>query len=203
MTHQDVLDYWFGKLEGPCTFPGDRAQLWWAGGEAVDAEIRERFGALFEQATSGALDDWQRTPRAALALVILLDQFSRNLGRGTPAAFANDDKALACCEAALQQGHDRALFPLERAFLYMPMMHAESREMATKCVAAFQRLSREIKEQCPGDAPDFLTHAEQHASVVERFGRYPHRNEILGRPSSAEEREFLAAGAESYGQKRR
>lgn len=202
MTPEDVLDYWFGKLDGPCAFPSDRAQLWWAGGDAVDEEIRERFGALFEQATSGALDHWQATPRGALALVILLDQFSRNLGRGTPAAFANDDKALSCCEAALEQGHDRALFPLERAFLYMPMMHAESREVASKCVAAFEQLSREIQE-CPGEAPDFLTHAREHASVVQRFGRYPHRNEILGRTSSDEERAFLADGAENYGQKRR
>lgn len=203
VTPDDILDFWFGTLTGPTDHDPAKAKLWWGGSKALDEEIGERFGARFEQARSGALDAWLDSPRSALALIILLDQFSRNLGRGTPDAFASDAKAQSICLAAIDRGHDAELRPIERGFLYMPLMHAESRELAARSVALFEALSDDTKRRCPSDHPDFLPHAKQHAEIVQRFGRYPHRNQILGRSNTAEEEAFLQAGGPSFGQQKR
>jgi uncharacterized protein (DUF924 family) len=133
----------------------------------------------------------------------LLDQFTRNLGRGTAEAFAGDDKALATCQAARERGDDQALRFIERAFLCMPMMHAENREVAEQSKAYFAKLSADTREAAPEGYPNFQPHADQHADIVLRFGRYPHRNEILGRGSSEEEKQFLASGGPSFGQKKK
>ena len=199
-TAEEILRYWFGDLSGATDWDASKAKLWWAGGPEVDREIRERFGDDWQRAKSGEFDAWLLAPRSALALIILLDQFSRNLGRGTPEAFAADAAALAACRQAIRAGHDRALRPIERAFLYMPLMHAEDREAAHECVARFEALSREISDTCPAAHPDFLEHAREHANTVQRFGRYPHRNAILGRGSTAEEQVFLSGGGPDYGQ---
>ncbi len=199
-TPEEILQYWFGNLTGPTDCDHSKGAMWWAGGAEVDREIRERFGSDWQRAKAGELDSWLNAPRSALALIILLDQFSRNLGRGTPEAFAADEAALAACRHALAAGYDRALRPIERAFLYMPLMHAEDREAARECVSRFEELSREIRETCPPAHPDFIEHAREHANTVQRFGRYPHRNAILGRQSTDEERAFLRGGGPNYGQ---
>lgn len=198
-----ILSFWFGPLKGPTDCNLEKAKLWWGGNETLDREIGELFGERFAEARSGALDAWLDSPRSALALVILLDQFSRNLGRGTPEAFAADPKAQAVCLQAIERGHDTELRPIERGFLYMPLMHAESPELAEQSVARFEMLSEFIKQHCGSDHPDFLPHAKQHADIVQRFGRYPHRNQILGRTSTPEEEAFLAAGGPSFGQQKR
>lgn len=195
-----ILKYWFGDLQGPTDFDASKAKLWWMGGEAVDREIRTSFGKDYAAAKAGELDHWLSEPRSALALIILLDQFSRNLGRGTPEAFANDSAALKACEEAIARGHDQKLRPIERGFMYMPLMHAEDREVAKRCVTYFEQLSRHIRDTCPDDHPDPLSHAKQHAEIVARFGRYPHRNVLLNRTSTPEETEFLMNGGPNFGQ---
>jgi uncharacterized protein (DUF924 family) len=175
--------------------------MWWMGGDAIDAEIRERFGTRVDEALAGKLGGWTDSPRGSLALVILLDQFTRNLGRGSAGAFAGDRAALQTCLSAIERGQDRHLRPIERAFLYMPMMHAEDRDMARRSIETFEQLSREVAV-LGGNYPDFRSHAVQHADIVLRFGRFPHRNEILGRTPSPDESEFLASGGPSFGQKK-
>ena len=198
---EEILRYWFGDLEGPHGFDSSKNALWWAAGEAVDAEIRERFGELVARARAGELTHWSESPRSTLALVILLDQFTRNLGRGTAEAFAGDEQALRTALRALDDGHDGHLRPIERAFLCMPLMHAEDREVARRSLEVFGRLSEEVAD-IEGQ-PDFHPHAVTHAEIVLRFGRYPHRNVLLGRESTAEEEAFLADGGPSFGQSKR
>jgi len=198
-----VLEYWFGRLEGELDFPNDRKALWWGGGEEVDREIDRRFGPLVEKALAGELSDWKRSARGRLAFILLLDQFQRSLGRGTPRAFAGDPQALAACLEGIDCGHDRELRPIERSFFYMPLVHTEDERIARRCLSLFSALSEEIERRCPEGHPDFLTHAKMHADIVLRFGRFPHRNEILGRRSTTEEASFLSEGGPRFGQKKR
>ncbi|MCB9717980.1 MAG: DUF924 domain-containing protein [Myxococcales bacterium] len=195
-----ILEYWFGALEGPHDVDPSKNALWWAGGAAIDAEIRERFGELVTRARAGELDHWAESPRPALALVILLDQFTRNLGRGTAEAFAGDAAALRVTLRALERGFDQQLRPVERGFLCMPLMHAEDREMARRSLEVFARLAKEVAELGLEGHPDFHPSAVTHAEIVERFGRYPHRNPLLGREPTPEETAFLADGGPSFGQ---
>gem|GEM_PF-42172 len=198
-----ILTFWFGELDGAADFDASKSKLWWQGGEDVDAEIRVRFGHLGDRALAGELDHWLAAPRGTLALVILLDQFTRNLGRGTAAAYAGDAKALAACKQAIDCGQDAKLRLIERGFLYMPLMHAENRATAQRCVEAFAALSAEIAGCGNTEHPDFHSHAVTHAAIVDRFGRYPHRNDILGRTSTADEQQFLADGGPTFGQDKR
>ena len=197
---ETVLRYWFGELEGPTDVDRSKNPLWWSGSEAIDADIRERFGELVEQACAGALSSWAESARGALALVILLDQFTRNLGRGTGEAYKGDAKALAVCEQAIAQGLDNKLRPIERGFLYMPMMHAEDQDIALRSIDIYTQLSNDIDELGVEGYPNSLAHALTHAKIVLRFGRYPHRNELLGRDSSAQELAFMADGGPNFGQ---
>lgn len=200
---EDILRYWFGELSGPNDIDTSKNALWWAGGEAIDAEIRERFGGLVARARAGELEHWARAPRSALALVILLDQFTRNLGRGTAEAFAGDAQALQVTQQALEDGHEQHLRPIERGFLCMPLMHAEDREAARRSLEIFERLSHDIAALGRDGHPDFHPSAVQHAEIVERFGRYPHRNELLGRETTEEEAAFLEGGGPSFGQRKK
>lgn len=198
-----ILSFWFGSLQGAHDFPTDRKKLWWMADEATDTEIRERFGGLVEQALNGELSAWTGSPRGTLALVILLDQFTRCLGRGNAAAFAGDERAQALCREAIEQGTDHKLRFIERSFLYMPLMHAESKETAARSLEVFGALSSEIKDSGVEGHPDFLAPAQQHADIVLEFGRYPHRNAIVGRESTAAELEYLAQSDTSFGQTKR
>ena len=169
-----ILDFWFAA--GP-----DR---WFKKDVAFDREIAERFGGAHAAAAAGKLDSWRDSARGALALIILLDQFPRNMFRDTPQAFATDEQALAVAEAAVTRGFDK-IFPLpERRFFYMPFMHAEDPAMQRRCV--------ELCEKA-GDK-EGLKHARIHADIVDLFGRFPHRNPILGRKTTADEERFLDEG---------
>lgn len=196
---EEILRFWFGDLKSAGDLDASKMKLWWAGGGAIDAEIKASFGGLVDQALARGLTRWSESPRGSLALVILLDQFTRNVGRGTAAAFAGDNLALEVCLGAVERGFDRHLRLVERSFLYMPMMHAENRDVAGRSIETFEALSKEIAA-LGGHYPDFLSHAVTHAKIVLRFGRYPHRNEVLGRTPSAEESEFVASGGPSFGQ---
>jgi uncharacterized protein (DUF924 family) len=170
----DVLAFW--RAAGP--------DKWFERGDAFDAEIRSRFFAAYEAAAAGRLDAWQSGPEGTLALLILLDQFPRNLFRGDARAYATDANARAIAERAIAHGTDRP-FPLpERRFFYLPLMHSEDLADQERCIA----LCREAGDD------EGVEHAEIHAEVIRRFGRFPHRNPALGRDTTEDERAFLDAG---------
>ncbi len=173
-----VLDYWFVEIE---------PQKQWNGGPAIDAEIEQRFGHLVEAASKGELRSWNSAGRGQLALVILLDQFSRNIYRGTPRAFANDARARAIAADMVIKGIDLRLTPNERAFIYMPFQHAESLAFQDQSVALFAKLAAEEPSLA-----GHLRYAQGHRSQIVRFGRFPHRNAILARASTPEEEAYLA-----------
>lgn len=167
----DVLEFWFNEL---------KPENWFVKDEQLDACIRERFGALHESLRSEEIAV-PETPRGYLAAIIVLDQFSRNLHRGSPLAFASDARALALAQHALDHGFDRALDTRARKFLYMPFMHSEDKAMQSRCVELFSSI----------DDAESLRYAIEHRDIVERFGRFPHRNPILGRDPTPEEAEFM------------
>lgn len=188
---QTVLDFWFGA-EGSATHGSARTE-WFAKDEAFDQTIVDRFGACIERALRGELDGWAHEPRSGLARILLLDQFTRNAFRGTPRAFAGDPQALAAASASVGGRLDEQLPPFMRAFVYLPFEHAENLAMQDEAVRLFTRLA----SIDPGFAT-MLDYAHQHRAVIERFGRFPHRNAILGRQSTAEEIEFLRQPGSSF-----
>ena len=182
----DVLDFWFGAPGTP-QFGLQRSE-WFLRSEDFDARVRERFGTSVEAALAGDLQAWAGTPAGALALLLLLDQFPRNLWRGTPRAFAGDARALALAETVVGQGWDRRLLPVQRWFVYLPFEHAEDEAAQQRSVDLFTALVREA----PGNgAEEALDYALRHQAVIRRFGRFPHRNAVLGRADTPEEAAFL------------
>ncbi|MBB5426180.1 uncharacterized protein (DUF924 family) [Paraburkholderia sp. JPY158] len=181
---RDVLDCWFGAPGTP--EHGTQRKLWFKRNDAVDAMLRDRFGNLIDAANAGELDAWQATPLGALALVIVLDQFSRNCHRGTPRAFATDSKALQAAQRMVASGADRLLPGVQhRAFAYLPFEHDETLASQHESLRLFKQLAQEQGGE------GYYKYALRHAKVIERFGRFPHRNVLLGRESSDEEIAFL------------
>lgn len=178
MKAQDVLDFWFGQP------PSN----WFRKNPAFDGEIRERFGATIEAALGGALRDWdEEGASGTLARILVLDQFTRNAWRGTPVSFGGDALALAAAAQLVDSGADLRLTPQQRSFAYMPFEHTEDAAMQARAVALFTRLAHEHE----GFA-DSLDFARRHSEVIARFGRFPHRNAILGRVSTPQETAYLA-----------
>lgn len=178
-TRDDVLRFWFEESTPRQHFSKD---------PEFDALIRERFATLHAQAVAGELVDWRQTPQGRLAEIIVLDQFSRNLFRDKPESFAQDDMALTLAQEAVRSGADRELTPQQRVFLYMPYMHSESDAIQAESVRLYGELG--LQEN--------LRFAEAHKEIIDRFGRYPHRNEILGRPSRPDELAFLEMPGSSF-----
>ncbi len=174
-----VLDFWFAGSDAP-------RDEWFRKDASFDALIGERFGALVEHALTGGLAAWSHEPASALAQLIVLDQFTRNIFRDTPRAFAGDAQALAAARAMVARGDDLALAPLRRLFVYLPFEHAEDRATQQESLRLFAALVA-----ADGSLASFLDYAQRHADVIDRFGRFPHRNELLGRDSSADELAFL------------
>ncbi len=196
---EDVLEFWFGDGRRDLDAIGDRGKIWWGGGEALDREIEERFGEVHAAATAGDLDAWRDDAQSRLALIVVYDQFSRNLGRGTAAAFANDQRAQDLVLEGRALGFDRKLAPVERPFFYMPLCHAEDLAMQELGVQVFEAMhQRDTDPRLNHEG--FAKHARQHRDIVARFGRFPHRNEILGRDLTDAERQYLADGAPTFGQ---
>jgi uncharacterized protein (DUF924 family) len=179
---QDVLDFWFGA-PGSAEHGSTRA-LWFTKSDATDVLIRASFGSTVEEALRGELDHWGQELHGALALIVLLDQFARNIFRDTPRAFAGDAAALALAQRLVDAGLDQQLSLHERWFAYMPFEHAESLAAQERSVALFQRLAND-------GLPEPLDWAVKHREVIARFGRFPHRNRVLGRDSTAAEEAFL------------
>lgn len=188
---------WFGGKADDAA--ADRqSKLWWSKSAALDDELARRFTPLVQAARSGALDGWANTPLGALALILLTDQLPRNIFRGTPAAFASDGMARSVALAGLEQGMDRQLKPVERVFFYLPLEHAESMADQERSVALYTRLFQEAPVSHLERYRGFLTFALRHRRVIERFGRFPHRNAILGRASTPEELAFLQEPGSSF-----
>lgn len=175
----DVLAFWFDELKPEQRFARDAG---------VDATIRKRFGGLHARLSQRVHDDWTANPQALLAAVIVLDQFSRNLYRDDPRAFTNDAVALNLARLALKRGDDALMDATQRQFLYMPFMHSEDADDQDRCVELMQETSN-------AEAVDY---AEQHKAIIDRFGRFPHRNEALGRETTAEEAAFLKQPGSSF-----
>ena len=207
MRPSDVLEFWFGQAAQSPQALSVQTALWFgksddtpADRDRRDQEIRSRFGQAFEEAAAGRLDDWADTPPGRLALILLLDQMPRNLFRGSARAFATDGKARALTVAGLDAGVDRELSPLERVFFYLPLEHAESLADQERCVALFDDLAREAPAEFHDDFQGFARFARWHRDIVARFGRFPHRNAVLGRSNTPEEAAYLAGDAPSFGQ---
>lgn len=184
---QEVIDFWFGST-------GQRRREWFVKDPAFDAEIAQRFGDLIEAALRGELATWPSDgPAASLAQIIVLDQFTRNVFRNAPRAFAGDAQALAAAKAMVDEGQDVQLPLLQRAFAYLPFEHAEDLAMQDESVRLFTALARAAPE-----LDDMLDYAHRHRAVIARFGHFVHRNAILGRESSAEELAFLKEPGSSF-----
>jgi len=199
-----IRDFWFGRLPLSPEGLDRRLRFWFAGGtqqqQQRDAHIRDRFGGLLERAAAGELAAWADGPRRRLSLIILLDQFPRHIYRGEVRAFAFDAQALSLTLSGMQSAADAALDVAERIFFYMPLQHAESREVQDESVAAYRRLLGEAPQELRRAFAAALRSAENHRSIIERFGRFPHRNRVLARVSTAEETRWLESGGRSFGQ---
>ena len=183
---EEVLDFWFGR-EGEPGY-GEFREAWFRKDPEFDREIRDRFETLHEEAAAGKLDDWKQEARSCLALVIVLDQFPRNMFRGDPRSYATDRKAQETAEHAVERAFDRELPEFQRTFLYMPFMHSENLEHQRRSVELFRALG----------GSDSAWYAVRHMEIIERFGRFPHRNEVLGRRTTPEEAEFLTQPGSSF-----
>jgi uncharacterized protein (DUF924 family) len=195
---QEVLQFWFGLKPYTAAQVLQRSRLWFGNPDApeltpqTDELIQSQFAGSVAAAARGELAAWESSPRRRLALILLLDQFPRNIYRGSAAAFTQDDKALRLAVSGMQFGADAALDPLERMFFYMPLMHAESLEVQDESVAAFRRLREEAPPELASYCEESLRHALRHREQIARFGRFPQRNRALGRISTAAEAEWLA-----------
>ncbi len=181
-------DFWFGPLDDAGMCGEERNPLWFQSSPDTDEHCRQHFGSPVEQALAGELDHWADSDEGLVALVVLLDQFTRNLYRGTPQAFAGDTAALALAQANIASGHYQRLPAIHQAFLYMPLEHCEDLEVQEECVTLFEDLAAVTGNEL---LANFTRYAIAHRDVIARFGRFPHRNAILGRESSAAELEYL------------
>jgi uncharacterized protein (DUF924 family) len=187
----DVLEFWFGAPGSP--EHGQRRSEWFTKNEGFDRLIGERFGALIEDLLAGGGRDWSTSPEGALARIVVLDQFIRNVFRGTPRAFAGDALALATARQVVSRGWDAQLLPVQRPFVYLPFEHAEDLHTQREALQLFATLSA-----ADPTLADYAAYARAHHDIIERFGRFPHRNAILGRASTREELEFLKQPGSSF-----
>lgn len=200
-----VREFWFGKLPLAPEEVIKRMRLWF-GYEITpeqqkrwDDTIRVHFEPLVRQAIDGEFAAWADGPRRLMSLILLLDQFPRNIYRGTSRAFAGDEQALASALSGMNSGADAALDPVQRLFFYMPLQHSEERDVQDEAVAAYRRLEMEAPDALKDIFKSTLNYAERHRAVIQRFGRFPHRNRILGRVSTPDEVIYMKSGGEDFG----
>lgn len=188
---REVMDFWFAPKGDP---EHNKTRVaWFKKDDAFDAEIRDRFAALIEEALAGQLDHWREDPTSAVAQIVVLDQFPRNAFRGTARAFAGDALALSAAKSLVARRADRALPGVHRQFVYLPFEHAEDLAAQDECVRRFRALAADEPEHA-----DLITWAERHRAIIARFGRFPHRNALLGRASTPEEEAFLREPGSSF-----
>jgi uncharacterized protein (DUF924 family) len=201
---RSVRDFWFGPLPLAGAELNRRVRFWFGDESSTlrqrrDDTIRTQFGGLLQRAAAGELVAWADGPRRRLSLILLLDQFPRNIYRGSARAFAYDAQALALTLSGMQSAADAALDVVERVFFYMPLQHAETREVQDESVAAYRRLLTEAPQALRAFFEGAVRSAENHRAIIEQFGRFPHRNESLGRTSTPQEFEWLRQGGSTFG----
>ncbi len=185
-----VLEFWFGN-HNQADY-GQRKQFWFIKNPEMDITIRQEFLTDYELACQGHLDHWQDSPRSCLALILLFDQIPRNIFRDQPQMYVTDEKALALAQFAVEQGFDETLLPVERWFIYLPFEHSENLDHQCQAVALFRKLNHDPESASPID------YAIRHFEVIRQFGRFPHRNKILGRKTTPEEAAFLKQPGSSF-----
>lgn len=191
-TPDTIREYWFGAdLQDAAVTARERARLWWSKNPEVDDEIRRRFESCVIKAGSGELDHWELNPHDRLALILLTDQFPRSIYRDSAKAFAFDSKALSLAHTGIDAGFDHSLRPLEKVFFYLPLEHSELLADQQRAVSLFQKLVDEAGADQKPTFAEYLDFAVRHRDIISRFGRFPHRNEALGRISTPEELSFL------------
>ena len=195
---EKILEFWFGTFPNAWTGDESKYDMWFKNGAAYDTEIFSSFGSDYFRAVEGELDHWVESPRGRLALIILFDQFSRHIHRGTAEAFAQDQKSQQLCIDGIGAGDDLNLHPVERSFFYLPLEHAEDIGLQNLGVEAFTQLVLDVPEQYRKPFEAALEWAEKHRYVIERFGRFPELNGILGRESTEDEIEFIQEGEYSF-----
>ncbi len=195
---ENVLEFWFGELDGHGRASGEMSRRWFSKDDEFDDEIRRRFGALYGELASGDREAWLASPRGRLAYIIVLDQFSRNLFRGLPEAFAHDGRARDVATEGIERGEDLGHAAAERMFLYMPLMHSEDLADQKRCVELFASWHEQAPPELDAMIGYSLDFARRHRDIVARFGRFPHRNAVLGRSSTPEETAFLALPGSSF-----
>lgn len=200
MTEQinQILEFWFGTETDELKITAKQSGLWWGKDANTDDSIKKQFGAIYQSAIDDELDDWLQNIKGQLALIILLDQFSRVIHRDTSDAFACDNKALAISLEGINNNADQELRSIERVFYYMPLEHSEEIGTQNHCVRLYQRLLGDVPDIMKKEFQNYLQFAEKHRAIIERFNRFPHRNKVLNRISSAEELEFLTQPESSF-----
>jgi len=191
---QNILEFWFGLLTSKTDIPEDKASMWFVNGPDYDHVIREKFLTLHSQARCGQLSHWQNSAKSLLALIVVLDQFSRHIYRNSAQSFAQDEQAIQLVRGGIHAGYDQNLFFVERQFFYMPLMHAENIDIQNLSVKMFTGLRDEAPSELRETYTRILGFAESHHFVISSFGRFPELNEILNRKSTESEIEFLSTG---------
>ena len=195
-----ILSFWFKEQELTAPQIDRRMDIWFGGDAILDHEIEKEFANDIEAASDGRLDHWANDSHGRLALIILIDQFRRNIHRGTADAFSMDKLALKLCVEGAMEKKDKSLTPIQRVFFYMPLQHAESRKVQAKSVEVYDRLAEAVSPTLRETCLTVAQFAELHRDIIDQFGRFPHRNVLLGRANTAEEDEYLAGDSPDFGQ---
>lgn len=191
MESQQILQFWFGLASDNLTIASQQAALWWSKDELVDTHMRDHYADWVRAAAQGELAHWQQEPASYLALILLLDQFPRNIYRSSAASFAHDAQALQLTQQGLANGIDQRLSPIQRVFFYLPLEHAEDQSAQAQAVALLSALEQSVTAPERNLFANYTSFARRHQEVIQRFGRFPHRNVILGRRNTAAEIEYL------------
>lgn len=197
---ETILSFWFKEQELSAPQIDRRMDIWFGEDPVFDREIEEEFADDVARACEGKLDHWATEPHGRLALIILIDQFRRNIYRNSAEAFSKDRLALKLCVEGAVEKKDKSLTPIQRVFFYMPLQHAESAKVQAKALEVYNRLAESVS---PTYQETFLTvaqFAELHKDIIDQFGRFPHRNRLLGRANTSEENEYLASDSPDFGQ---
>jgi uncharacterized protein (DUF924 family) len=197
-TAESILHFWFDASADDAEVIREKSSLWWKKNPKVDAEIRSRFEMMLDAEVKSEFESWSRGPRGQLARILLCDQFPRSMYRGLPCSFAYDERARQLARNALDQGMDRKLRRIERVFLYLPFEHSEDHDDQATSVRLFSALRDEAPDGEKATYGNYLDFALKHKVIIDRFGRFPHRNVILDRESSPEEQEFLKGPGSSF-----
>lgn len=189
--YENILNFWFGRVEDTIVPSENRARIWFGESDDIAQEIRDQFQSQMDSALNGSVKDWEVTPRGQLALIIMFDQFSRHIYRSTARAYAQDKQALAVCLEGINQEHDHELSLIERVFYYFPLLHAEHLGYQEQSVRAYQLLAEIAFSETRVIYDSFLKFANHHYTIIQRFGRFPQRNAVLGRASTEQELSYL------------